>query len=438
MKKHIQEPMIATIEKLNHEGRGIAEIKGKKTFIQGALLNETIRFVYTKKHSKYDEGIVNEVINSSPERVKPPCPHTDMCGGCSLQHWDPHQQIIHKQKTLKEHLIHFGSSEPESWLSPMTGPTLHYRHKARLGVRYIPNKGDALVGFREKNGRYITDIQSCKILHPSVGEKIIPLRKLITSLDAARDIPQIEVAIDDTKTALIFRHLERLSTRDIELLKNFSQQEQIEVYLQPSNMASIYKLYPEDHVNRLKIRLDKHQIELLFHPSDFTQINLDINRQMIDRAIELLALNNQDRVLDMFCGIGNLSLPMARYSQFVVGVEGSEEMVQRAHENATHNQITNIQFYAADLTQSIAEFDWAKQSYTKILLDPPRTGAIEFIREIHRFKAKKIVYISCNPATLARDIAELTQQGYRLKKIGVMDMFPHTTHVESIAVLELA
>jgi 23S rRNA (uracil1939-C5)-methyltransferase len=436
MAKLPQEPVTAHINNITHEGRGIAQINGKKTFIQGALPLEEVKFLYTKKHSKYDEGETVEVLTASPERIEPACPHYAMCGGCSLQHWDPLKQIEHKQKTLQEHLTHFGGIQPEAWLAPMTGPVFHYRHKARLGVRYIQSKGDALVGFRERNGRYITDIQSCQVMHPSVGGKIIALRKLITAMDAVYHIPQIEVAIDDTKAALIFRNLELLSEKDIALLKQFGEQECFDIYLQPSNIPSIYKLYPEDHQERLKINLVEHRIELLFHPSDFTQINLDINRQMIRRAIELLDLNDKDKVLDLFCGIGNLSLPIARYCASVVGVEGSAEMVNRANENARHNHITNAEFYAADLTQPIDSFSWAKQHYTKILLDPPRTGALELVKEITRFKVQKIVYISCNPATLARDIAEFIQHGYQLKKVGIMDMFPNTTHVESIAVLE--
>ncbi|MEM9242453.1 MAG: 23S rRNA (uracil(1939)-C(5))-methyltransferase RlmD [Pseudomonadota bacterium] len=427
----------ADILSMSHEGRGVAKVNGKTTFIHNALESERVMFYYTHKKRNFNQGHAVEITDPSPQRVAPICPHYELCGGCNLQHWQHQQQIIHKQAVLAEHLRHFAASTPAQWLPPIIGPTSAYRHKARLGVRHVPGKGDVLVGFRERNGRYITDITSCAILHPSVGEKIVPLRQLISQLSLRNEIAQIEVAVGDKRSALIFRHLAAFSDDDLQKLSAFAQTHCFDIYLQPGKPNTIHKFYPKDnHPERLSMSLETHGIEILFHPADFTQINPSINKKMIAQALSLLELNKQHCVLDLFCGIGNFSLVLAKYAGQVTGVEVSDDMVKRAYENARHNQLENVAFYQADLNKEIHHHTWARQSYDAILLDPPRSGAAALLEHIEPFKAAKIVYVSCHPATLARDTAILIKKGYQLKKAGIMDMFPHTAHVESIALFE--
>lgn len=426
----------ATITALSHDGRGIAHINGKTTFILGGLPNETVNINYLRKHSRFDAAVAVEVIESSPDRVTPQCQHFGVCGGCSMQHLASEAQIKHKQAVLLEQLQHLGGSSPEQILSPLISQPWSYRNKARLGVKYVHAKSKVLVGFREISGRYITDCQECPVLHPSVGTKITRLQQLIATLSAFKEIPQIEVAIDDEVTALIIRHLKPLSDNDLAQLKKFAEQENFHIYLQPGGLNSIHKLWPEQSDFYLHYQLNDHQIELKFHPADFTQVNPAINQQMVKRAIELLEPNPHEKLLDLFCGIGNFTLPLARYCQTITGIEGDTQLVERARQNAQHNQLANVDFAVANLMEDISDKSWSKQSYDKILLDPPRSGAYEICQIIGKFKAERILYISCNPATLARDTAVIVKQNYRLVKAGVMDMFPHTSHVESIALFE--
>lgn len=428
---------IATIERLSHEGRGVAKINGKTTFIENALPTEEVSFNYLKRRSKYDEGVVETVLKASPERVEPKCPHFLICGGCSLQHLKSDSQIQFKQATLLEQFQHFGQVIPQTLLPPLTGPTYAYRRKARLGVRFVVKKDRMLVGFREKNGRYIADISSCAVLEPTVSCLIEPLKNDLMKLAAYREIAQIEVAIGDDETALIFRNLQPLSASDQNLLIEFGQQHQVSIYLQPGNPKTTYRIWPTAGEERLVYRFPAHDIELKFHPLDFVQVNAEINRKMVDRVIDLFELKPEDNILDLFCGLGNFTMPLARYCHSVVGIEGDSEMVIRAQENAQHNQLNNTAFFKHDLTQPFSELAWAKKTYHKILLDPPRSGAAEILADIARLKPQRLVYISCNPATLARDTHELVHQhGFKLLSAGVMDMFPQTCHVESIAVFE--
>lgn len=424
---------IAHITHLSHDGRGIANLNGKVTFLRGGLAGEKVEFTYLKQHRQYDEGQVLDVLEAAAERIAPVCEHFGVCGGCSLQHMQPTQQITMKQLALLDQLARIGGTQPETILPPLTAQTTGYRHKARLGVKYVPAKGKVLVGFRELNGRYITDMQRCAVLHPSVGEKLTALASLIQSLEARSSIPQIEVAVSDDVTGLIFRHLEALSAADQAKLSAFASQANIHLYLQPGGPKTVHKLWPTDDSLLLQYALPEQHIVVNFHPSDFTQVNPQLNRQMVARALSLLDPQPHERILDLFCGLGNFTLPLARYCQEITGVEGEAELIARATDNAKFNQLDNIRFYTTDLSQNFSEQPWAKTSYDKILLDPPRTGALEIIQSIAQFKAKLILYISCNPATLARDSKELIQQGYRLTAAGVMDMFPHTSHVESIA-----
>lgn len=427
-------PTTTSITALSHDGRGIAHINGKTTFIENALPNETVSFVYTKHHSKYDEGRAIEIINSVPERAEPKCQHYGVCGGCSLQHISSAAQLDIKQKMLLEQLKHFGNVQPETILPPLTGSIWGYRRKARLGVKYVAKKNAVLVGFREKNNRFLADLKRCEVLHPSVGNLIGELKLLITDLKAYQQIAQIEVAVSDNETALIFRHMAPLVKEDLEKLINFAKAHNLKIYLQPGNPQTVHLLWPEQGDEYLHYNLSEYDLTFAFQPTGFTQVNTEINQQMVKRTLELMELKNTDRVLDLFCGIGNFTLPIARSCAEVIGVEGDADLVKQAEKNAQHNSISNAKFYKADLMADWNVATWAKNSFNKVLLDPPRTGALEVMQHITQFKAERIVYVSCNPATLARDAGVLVQSGYRLAAAGIMDMFPHTHHVEALAV----
>ena len=427
------EPVAVEIESLSHDGRGVAHIDGKTIFVDGALPGEKVEFIYTDKHSRFDEGKIHQVIEASDDRVEPPCEHSAICGGCNLQHMAPAVQIAMKQGVLVEQLTHFGAVAADSYLEPLTGPLLGYRRKARLAVKYVPKKGGAMVGFREKRNSYVADIGECPVLDERVGRKLVDLRGLIEKLSVKDKIPQIEVAMGDNEVALVFRHLEPVTSDDVKFMVEFCQEHDFHLYLQPGGPKTVTKLWPEDSAHRLHYELPNQDLKFTFHPMDFTQVNSEINVKMIDRALELMDLSPTDRVLDLFCGLGNFTLSLARHCQEVVGVEGSEEMVERGQENAKANGLTNVSFYAADLVKDMSQAPWAEKGFDKILIDPPRSGALEIITLLPKFNANTIVYVSCNPATLARDAGELVKLGYRLVKAGVMDMFPHTAHVESIA-----
>lgn len=422
------------IKSLSHDGRGIAEINGKTTFISGAINGETVICQLTKKHSRYNEAEVTEVISASPERVTPLCAHAGVCGGCSLQHMNIDAQIRLKQSALLEQLKHFGKVIPESVLPPIIGNPWHYRRKARLGVRYVRKKERVLVGFREKFSNFLTDVQACPVLHETVGTKIKDLTDLIRSLMQFEHIPQIEVAVSDTETALIFRHLMPLPEEDIAKLCAFAETHNMHFYLQPNPPEKIRKIWPKNSSEKLSYSLPEYELDMQFYPLDFIQVNGEINKLMLKQALQLLEPQSTDTVLDLFCGLGNFTLPLARYAQHVIGVEGGTEMVARAKENAQHNNISNVEFYAANLMEPTSDAPWMQKKYDKILLDPPRTGAKEILPFLPKFAAKRIVYVSCNPATLARDAGELVYNyGYKLKQVGVVNMFPHTTHIEAIA-----
>lgn len=434
------DPLFTThIETLSHDGRGIAHIDGKTTFINNALINETVKIQYLRRHHRYNEANVVEVISPSPLRAEPQCPHTDICGACSLQHMQHDAQLEHKQKIFLEQFQHFGHIEikPENLLPPITAPIWGYRRKARLSVRFVEKKEKLLVGFHEKNGRYIAILERCEILHPSIGQLIMPLRTLIADLDNYRHIPQLEVAVGDDASALIIRHVQPLSQQDKEKIIAFAKQHHLHIYLQPKNIDSIHRLYPTEGRFELNYYLPHHDLELLFHPTDFIQINAAINTRLINTALELLELTPNDHVLDLFCGLGNFTLPIAKYCKQVVGIEGNKEMVTRAQNNAKHNHIENADFFVADLFQSLSDEPWTQQTFTKVMIDPPRSGALEIIQALPRFNPQRIVYVSCHPATLARDANELiSHQGYRLTRTGIVDMFPHTKHMEAIAIFE--
>ena len=432
-----QTPVEAVIESLSLEGKGITHIDGKTVFVSGALPGEKVMFTYTAINRKYDEGYVSEVLEASDERVEPGCPHFQICGGCSMQHLAVETQIHHKQKAMLDALEHIGKVKPDVIFDPMTGDQWGYRRKARLGVRHVRKKEKVLVGFRERAGRFLADIESCKVLHPSVGEKLTDFQDLIIQMDARETIPQIEVAVGDEATALVFRHLEPLSDKDQALLVEFAKAHNFQMYLQPKGPSTVHCIWPENP--GLFYEHPEFNTKVAFGPQDFFQVNSSINRKMVPRAVELLELDGTQKVLDLFCGLGNFTLPIAQNAAEVVGVEGDSVMVRRAKETALANGVENTSYFAFDLTSDAKQESWMKQKYDRILLDPPRSGAKEVIEQFKKLGASRIVYVSCHPGTLARDADELVNnQGYRLLGAGVMDMFPHTAHVESIAVFEKA
>lgn len=428
-----KDPVKTTISGISHDGRGIAHVDNKTVFIANALPEEKVLFQYTAKRSKIAEAKAIEINNPSPNRVEPPCEYFMTCGGCSLQHIAHDEQIKLKQNTLLDLLKANTKYLPTKILTPITSSTFGYRRKARLGVRYVHKKEKVLVGFREKYSNFLTDMSHCEILHPKIGQQLTILSDLISSLSIYREIPQFEVAIGDEDIAIIIRHLKEFTDNDLSLLKSFSQQNKLQIYLQFGGPDTITKFFPDDNIDRLFYKQENNDLIFAFHPSDFTQVNLEINKQMVSKALELLLLTDTDSVLDLFCGLGNFTLPIAKFAKQVVGVEGSEQMVERGYENAKGNNIDNVSFYTADLSKEISHHAWAKQQYDKVLLDPPRSGALEVLPLFKIWQPSRIVYVSCNPATLARDAAELVAMGYKLEAAGIMDMFPHTSHVESIA-----
>lgn len=426
----------AHIESLTLEGQGVARIDGKAVFIEGALPGETVAFRYTSYKQKHDEGKVETLLVPSSERVEPKCAHFGVCGACTWQHIALDAQIQHKQQAMLNNLKHIGKVEPESVFEPLVADGWAYRRKARLGVRWVKAKGKALVGFREKDGRFLADLSRCEILHPTLGEHLTDFQDLITGLEARETIPQIEVAVGDNATALVVRHMEPLSDSDRTQLLEFAREFNYQLYLQPKGPDTVHCIYPQSP--ELYYEHPQFNTRVKFAPLDFFQVNQALNRKMVVRALELLAPQPTDTVLDLFCGLGNFTLPLARQAAEVIGVEGDMAMVERARAAAHANDIHNTDYYACNLmAEDLGRESWLKRRYDKILLDPPRAGAKEVIAHMGKLKANRIVYVSCDPATLARDAGELVHtHGYCLVGAGVMDMFPHTSHVESIAIFE--
>ncbi len=434
-RKPPKDPIEVTIDDLSHDGRGVATWGEKKVFIHGALPGERVLARLTDRKRSYDEGETLEVLEASPDRVEPRCPHFGQCGGCSLQHLADSRQIESKQNTLLQNLERIGKVAPIEIWSPLTGPSWHYRRKARLSVRYVHKKERVLVGFRERYGRFVADMQECHVLDKRIAEQLSGLSQLILSMDARRSIPQLEVACGDDSCALIFRHMEPLSQGDLEKLRGFARETGIAVLLQPKGPATIHCLEPESL--ELSYKVPDYGINMVFEPSDFVQVNAEMNLNMITRVMELLDPGVDDRVLDLFCGLGNFTLPIATRAGEVVGIEGERELVSRAEANAARNNIENARFYAADLNQDPSTAPWLREPYNKVLVDPPRSGAEFILPHIAASGADRVVYVSCHPASLARDAGILVHQfGFRLLGAGVMDMFPHTGHVESIALFE--
>jgi 23S rRNA (uracil1939-C5)-methyltransferase len=426
----------ATITDLSHDGRGVARIDNKATFVSGALPGERVLLKYRKRHRNYDDAEVVRVLEPSPDRVGPVCRHFGQCSGCSLQHLAPAAQIAAKQRVLAENFERIGKVTPRAWLPPLVDQAWGYRRKGRFSVRYVAKKERVLVGFREEsNPRFVADIDVCDVIHPALGPKVGLLAALIGGLDAARDIPQVEFAAGDDTVALVFRHLSPLSERDRGALVAFGQEHGLAIYLQPGNHSSVHPLWPESP--RLSFAIPAENVELEFLPLDFVQVNAGMNQRMLARTLELLDLRPTDRVLDLFCGLGNFTLPIARHVADVVGVEGEHGLVERAAANAARNGLGNASFRVANLFDDQRGEPWATRPWDKILLDPPRAGADKVLEYLPRKGTNRIVYVSCHPGSLARDAGILVEKhGFTLVSAGVMDMFPHTAHVESIALFE--
>jgi 23S rRNA (uracil1939-C5)-methyltransferase len=430
-----QEPVEAEIEGLTHEGRGLAHFDGKAVFIDGALAGERVRFRYTRIQRRFDEGVVVDVLRPAPERVSPKCGHFGICGGCSLQHMEAGAQIRAKQTSLADVLSRIGKVTPETWLAPLTADAWGYRRKARLGVRYVAKKDRTLVGFRERGNAFITDVSRCEVLHPGVGDRIQAIAAAVDALSIREQVPQIEVAMGDTPPVLVFRTLSPPSAADLGVLAVLGENEGFHVYLQAAGPESIRPLPGQGLA--LHYELPRYDLRIEFEPTDFTQIHLELNRSMIDQALALLDVRADERVLDLFCGLGNFTLPLARRAEAVVGVEGDAGLVARAEANARSNKIGNARFYMADLYGELDLEPWSHEGFTKVLLDPPRSGALAVLDWLPRLGVERVLYVSCYPTTLARDADRLVNAlGYRLVAAGVMDMFPQTAHVESMALFE--
>jgi len=419
------------IETLSHEGRGISHFDNKIIFTRGALPGEKVIANRSLSRAKFEEADVVEILTSSPDRIEPKCAVYGICGGCSFQHLSSENQINAKQTWLRSAFMGQAKAEPKEWLDPLQVISWGYRRKARLGVRYVHKKEKVLVGFRERKSSFITVMERCEVLHPSLGDNLTVLGECIGKLSVKSQIPQIEVAIAQHDTILILRHLEPLTSEDEEVLRNYAERLSITWYTQSGGMNTVK---PLDKIVNLSYSLPEYKIEMAFLPTDFTQVNFELNQKMLSLALSLLELCNEDKVIDLFCGLGNFTLPIARYAKSVVGVEGDSGLIERAKENAQRNGIENALFYKADLFEEVEGYEWFRgQTYNKALIDPARTGAIEIVKLLPKLGVERLVYVSCNPATLARDTAKLLELGYQLEKAGVMDMFPQTAHVESIA-----
>lgn len=432
----LPEPEWVEIADLAHDGRGVARTAGKVMFVPDTLPGERVRVQRRRANRKFDLAEVLEIEQASAQRVTPGCEHFGLCGGCVLQHLDADAQVLHKQTQLAQTLRRIGKVEPQTWLPALRGPSWGYRRRARLGVKYVHAKGRVLVGFRERNGRYVADLQRCPVLVGAVGEKIAALAELIAGLSIREQLPQIEVAAGDESVALVLRVLAPPTAQDLERLESFGREHDLWFYLQTGGLDTVQPLLPQ--TPPLFYRLPQHDVCMQFQPTDFVQINAQVNQGMIDLALQLLDINAEDELVDLFCGLGNFSLPMARKAARVVGIEGDAGLVARASANAQANGIANAHFLQRDLYSDALSFE-GFPACSKLLLDPPRAGALQILPWVAKARPRKIVYVSCHPASLARDAEQLVHSlGYRLTQAGALDMFPHTHHVEAIALFEQA
>jgi 23S rRNA (uracil1939-C5)-methyltransferase len=425
----------ADIVDLSHDGRGIARVGGKAVFVDGALPGERVSFRLIKRRRQLDEAGLVEVLVASPDRVAPSCAHFGLCGGCSLQHLSAAAQIKAKERQLLDNLQRIGRVQPERVLPPLRGPEWAYRRRARLGVKYVHKKGRVLAGFREREKPYLADLQRCEVLPAALAFLPRDLAALVQTLDIREKMPQVEVAAGDESTALVLRVLEMPGAGDVEKITAFGAEQGVQIFLQPGGLDTVRPLradYPA-----LSYAVDGGRAVIEFGPVDFIQINREINVSMVAAALELLLPTGEDAVLDLFCGLGNFTLPLALRALRVLGVEGDSALVAKAQANAARNGVANAAFVTANLFEPSRFGPWANERYDLVLLDPPRAGAAALLARLAHWRPRRVVYISCHPGSLARDAEILVyDQGFRLTCAGVMDMFPHTTHVESIAVFE--
>lgn len=429
-------PEQGTVAALTHDGEGVVRA-GKTAFVGGALPGEVIRFRRVRSHRGHDEGQLLEVLEPAADRVTPRCAHFGVCGGCALQHLAADRQIEVKQQELRDALERVAKVSAQAWLPPLRGPQWGYRRRARLGSRYVPKKGKVVVGFRERLAPYIADLEHCDVLSAPVGALIAPLSAMLTGLAMREWIPQIEVAVADNATALVFRVLRELPEADIAALRDFAEQHSLRIYLQTGGLDSVVALDAAGGMEALRYALPQFDVAYEFAPTDFIQINASLNAAMVSQVVKLLELDSQSRVLDLYCGLGNFTLPLARRAGAVLGIEGDAALIARARHNAHMNGLANAQFVAADLTQSLPlNAPYLAGGFSHVVLDPPRAGALDVMPTIAHLAPHKVAYISCHPGSLARDIAVLVHEfGFELRAAGVLDMFPHTAHVESLAVL---
>ena len=434
-RKKRREPETATISAVTHDGRGIPDTQGKKAFVAGALEGETVTFIRRKSHRNFDEAELLEIHTASPDRIEARCAAYERCGGCSLQHVSIEHQRQIKEQTLRDNLERIGRVQAAAWLEPMTGPAWNYRRRARLAVKDVRAKGRTLVGFRERHAPFIADMQRCEVLAKPVDGLIAELSELIGSLSIRARLPQIEVAVAENDIALVFRVLDPPTPHDEAAFREFGATHGMRIYLQPGGLDSVRLLHPENVDEPLFYTLPEFGIRVDFEPIDFIQVNAEINRRMVHFAVEQLEVASAHHVIDLYCGIGNFSLPLARKAGSVLGVEGEATLTARAMENARRNGLDNVSFRAADLNKIDGSEGWVREGCDRLLLDPARSGAAEVVSRMDLFGPERIVYVSCHPGTLARDAGTLVREhGYRLEAAGIIDMFPHTAHVESIAV----
>jgi len=435
------------VESLDLEAQGVAhDALGKVVFIEGALPTERVQVQVHRRKNQWEQGSVTAIARESAQRVRPACPHFGLhagaCGGCKMQHLHPAAQVAVKQRTLEDNLWHLGKVRPERVLRPIEGPAWGYRHRARLSVRHVARKGTVLVGFHERKSRYVADMQSCAVLPPRVSALLMPLRSLVMAMDARETLPQVELAMGDRVLALVLRHLAPLSEADAQRLRDFGAAHDVQWWLQPKGPDSVQRL--DEGGDELAYALPEFGVTMPFRPTDFTQVNPHINRVLVQRALGLLEVQRDERVIDWFCGLGNFTLPLATRARTVLGIEGNEALVQRARENAQRNGLA-AEFAVRDLFALTPESLAADGMAHKWLVDPPREGAFalakataDLVRSGSAWTPPaRIVYVSCNPATLARDAGLLVHQaGYRCAAAGAVNMFPHTAHVESMAVFD--
>lgn len=429
--------MTVLVESLDHEGRGVAHVAGKAIFIEGALPGETVEYVTFKKKPSYEQATATRIVKPSFLRTTPKCAYFGVCGGCSMQHLEADAQVAAKQRVLEDNLRRIGKVAPQAILPAIYGQAWGYRHRARMSVRYVLKKSRLMVGFHEKRSSFVVDMSHCEILPPRISALIEPLRELINQLSLRERLPQIEFALGDHVDVLVLRILDPINGQDEALLRAFADRHSVQFFLQPKGPETIQPFHPLA-APELNYSLPEFDVVMPFHPTEFTQVNPAINRILVRRALSLLDPKPGERIADLFCGLGNFTLPIARRGARVVGVEGSEALVRRARGNAERNGLTRqTEFLVANLFDTTEESLAKLGRFDKMLIDPPRDGAVEVVKALGEGAPRRIVYVSCSPATLARDAAVLVHdKGYALKAVGVVNMFPHTAHVESIALFE--